>query len=316
MEPAGLVQSPGSSALAPGDALDRVLAAYLRTLASRPHTHRAYGHDLREAFRTLPAASLADLVPWRLEAWRETLLQDGRSPATHARTLSALRSFLDWMAAQLDRDLPRAVLRALKIPKRKVLRPYEVLSEEELAALLAAAAGHGRDRALLAILLGAGLRASETVALDVQDFRLDGAGGWYVHVRQGKGGRDRRVPLRAAVAATVRSYLDATGRPLQALGALFLAEDRGAGSREDRRMTPRALGYLVDKYVGPAAIEGKHLSPHSCRHTFALRALRGGSDLVAVSKLLGHAQVTTTQVYLDHLAMGDLRRALPDLPMT
>jgi site-specific recombinase XerD len=189
------------------------------------------------------------------------------------------------------------------------------LSEEELAALLAAAAGHGRDRALLAILLGAGLRASEAVALDVADLRLDGSGGWYLHIRQGKGGRDRQVPLRAPVAAAVRAYLDATSRPLRAPGALFLAEDRAAATRPSRRMTPRALGHLVQKYVGPAAIEGKHLSPHSCRHTFALRALRSGSDLVAVSKLLGHAQVTTTQVYLDHLTMEDLRGALPDLPL-
>jgi site-specific recombinase XerD len=299
----------------PAAALDQVLAAYLKTLASRPHTLRAYGRHLRNAFRDLAAAALEDLAPWRLEAWRETLLQDGRSPATHAQVMSALRSFLDWVSAQLDRDLPRAVLRALKIPKRKVLRPYEVLSEAELEALLAAAAGHPRDRALLAVLLGAGLRASEAVALDVQDFRLDSAGGWYLHVRQGKGGRDRRVPLRLAVAAAVRAYLDATGRPLRAGGALFLGADRAAISRADLRMSPRALGYLVQRYVRPAGIAGKHISPHACRHTFALRALRGGSDLVAVSKLLGHAQVTTTQVYLDHLAMEDLRGALPDLPL-
>ena len=299
----------------PAAVLDRILAAYLRTLASRPHTHRAYGRHLRNTFRGLNAATLADLAPWRLEAWRETLLQDGRSPATHAQAMSALRSFLGWVADQLGHDLPRAVLRALKLPRRKVLRPYEVLSEDELAALLAAAAGHPRDRALLAVLLGGGLRASEAVALDVQDFRLDGAGGWYLHVRQGKGGRDRRVPLRASVAAAVRAYLDATGRLLRAEGAVFLGEDRAAASRADRRMSPRALGYLVQRYLAPARIEGKHFSPHGCRHTFALRALRGGSDLLAVSKLLGHAQVATTQVYLDHLAMEDLRSALPDLPL-
>ena len=69
-------------------------------------------------------------------------------------------------------------------------------------------------------------------------------------------------------------------------------------------MSPRALGYLVQRYLAPAGIEGKHVSPHASRHTFALRAL------------LGHAQVATTQVYLDHLdnlAMEDLRAALPDL---
>jgi len=313
---AGLATLPAATApVTPATPLDRLLAAYLRTLASRPHTQRAYGRALREAFLALAARAPEDLAPWRLEAWREELLQDGRSPATHAQVISALRSFLDWLAAQLDRDLPRAVLRALKVPRRKVLQPYEVLSEEELEALLEATAGHLRDRALLAVLFGGGLRASEAVGLDVEDLRLDGAGGWYLHVRHGKGGRDRRVPLRAGVAAVVRAYLDATGRPLRAPGALFLAEDRAAATRGDLRMTPRALGHLVKKYVGTAAIEGKNVSPHACRHTFALRALRNGSDLVAVSKLLGHAQVTTTQVYLDHLALEDLRGALPDLPM-
>jgi integrase/recombinase XerD len=80
-------------------------------------------------------------------------------------------------------------------------------------------------------------------------------------------------------------------------------------------MSPRALGYLVKRYVAPAGIEGKNLTPHACRHTFALRALRGGSDLISVSRLLSHAQVTTTQVYLDHLALEDLRGAVPDLPL-
>ena len=104
----------GSAAPDPAAALDQVLAAYLKTLASRPHTLRAYGRHLRNAFRDLPAAALEDLAPWRLEAWRETLLQDGRSPATHAQVMSALRSFLDWVSAQLDRDLPRA--RMLGLP--------------------------------------------------------------------------------------------------------------------------------------------------------------------------------------------------------
>lgn len=83
----------------------------------------------------------------------------------------------------------------------------------------------------------------------------------------------------------------------------------------DLRMTPRALGHLVVGYVTSAGIEGRIASPHYCRHTFALRALRLRADLVAVSNLLGHAQVTATQVYLDHLALEDLRAALLDLPL-
>jgi hypothetical protein len=90
--------------------LDRALAAYLWTQASRTHTQRAYVRHLRETLRALPASTPADLAPWRLQAWREEFLQDGRSPATHAQAISALRSFLDWLADQLGQDLPRAVL--------------------------------------------------------------------------------------------------------------------------------------------------------------------------------------------------------------
>lgn len=198
--------------LAPEAGLHPVLAAYLRTLESRPSTWRAYGAQLRAALRDLEAVTLADLAPWRLEAWRERLLQDGRSPATHAQALSAMRSFLLWMADQLGQDLPRAVLRALKGPRRRVLKPYEVLSEAELAALLASVADHLRDRALLAVLLGAGLRASEAVALDGTDLHLDGAGEWYLHIRQAKGGKDRKVPLRADVAAACAPRGNSFGR--------------------------------------------------------------------------------------------------------
>lgn len=307
MIPSGEVRSISSVASA--------LGAYLRTLESRPSTHRAYGAQLRAAMQDLVATTLADLAPWRLEAWRERLLQDGRSPATHAQALAAMRAFLGWVADQLNQDLPRAVLRALKGPRRKVLKPYEVLSEAELAALLAAAANHLRDRALLAVLLGAGLRASEAVTLDGTDLHLDGAGEWYLHIRQAKGGKDRKVPLRSDVAAAVRAYLEGTGRSLRFPGALFRSEDRAAAKRPDLRMTPRALGYLVGRYVSRAGIQGKHLSPHACRHTFALRALRSGASLLAVSKLLGHAQVTTTQVYLDHLEVETLREAVPTLPL-
>ena len=227
----------------PTTPLDRILEAFLRTLASRPNTQRAYARHLREVLRALAASAPGDLAPWRLEAWREELLQDGRSPATHAQAISALRSFLDWLADQLGQDLPRAVLRALKVPKRKVLRPYEVLSEEEL-------------RAMLAILLGAGLRASEAVALNVQDLRLDGSGGWYLHVRQGKGGRDRRVPLRSPVATAVRAYLDATGRPLWAAGALFLAEDHALASRGNPRLSHYGIRFVLGAAV--AAAGGSH----------------------------------------------------------
>jgi len=81
------------------------------------------------------------------------------------------------------------------------------------------------------------------------------------------------------------------------------------------RLSTRAVGDVVNRCTIAAGIDAKHVSPHALRHTFALRSLRSGGNVVAVSKLLGHASITATQRYVDHLALGELRAAVPDLPL-
>jgi site-specific recombinase XerD len=85
--------------------------------------------------------------------------------------------------------------------------------------------------------------------------------------------------------------------------------------RERVRLSTRAVGYLVRRAMQRAGLAAKAISPHALRHTYAIRALRAGGNVIAVQKLLGHASVATTQRYLDHLTLGELRAAVPPLPM-
>lgn len=322
-----LVPAPAPLPLAPAAATDwrTVLSAYLDTLDS-PATRRAYGRAITDCLVFTSVSTLVDLDGAALARYRATLTtapKQGRgrtpagsplAPASVALALAAVRSFLTWARAMGAHRLPDEVITlALRTPKGTTLRPYSVLAEPEIAAVLAAA-NTSRDKALLAVMLGAGLRAAEVCALDVADVREDGAGGTVLHVRAGKGRKDRLVPVQPDVARLVRRYLQESGRRLGEVGPLFRAHDRAAGKLARGRLSTRAVGYLVARLTAAAGVDAKAISPHSLRHTYALRALQHGGNVVAVSKLLGHASVSTTQRYVDHLALSELRAAVPALP--
>lgn len=306
-----LVPIPRES-LAASTSWCRVLDVYLETLDS-PHTRRAYERHVASALDALGVATLAEVTGEMLAAWRAHVTGSELALGSQAQALAALRSFLKWAglfgAHALSRDMIGELLRT---PGGSVQRPYQVLSEPEAARLLAAA-GASRDRALVGLLLGAGVRAGELVALDVIDLREDERGDFAVHVRAGKGRKDRLVPIRADVAAVVRRYLAASGRTFSSPGPLLLSEDP-AKRRADRRMSTRAVGYLLERLCERAAIDAKKISPHSLRHTAALRAIRAGVPLPGVQKFLGHANLATTSRYVDHIELGELREALPALP--
>jgi len=98
-------------------------------------------------------------------------------------------------------------------------------------------------------------------------------------------------------------------------GPLFRAHDGPGISGVRRRLSTRAVSYLVAQGVARAGVKGKRISPHACRHTFAIRCLRTGGSIVAIAKLLGHSSIATTQLYVNHLALSELRDAVPPLPM-
>ncbi|MEU6034895.1 site-specific tyrosine recombinase XerD [Actinomadura sp. NPDC047616] len=172
----------------------------------------------------------------------------------------------------------------------------KAISIDDVERLLAAAAGPGgdatarglRDRALLELLYGSGVRISEAVGLDVDDLDLDEG---FARVR-GKGGKTRVVPMGDYARRAVEAYLVRARPELSAAGrggpALFLNARGGRLSRQGAWMVLRAAAERADL---------KNVSPHTLRHSFATHLLDGGADVRVVQELLGHASVTTTQVY-------------------
>jgi site-specific recombinase XerD len=288
--------------------------AYLNADIDSENTRRAYRRHLHAAFAAMSVETVADITGPMLAAHRARVMESGLSPASQGQALAALRSFLAWSRAMGAHSLSDDVIKtALRPPRATVQTPYTTLTNGEVARLLVAAATP-RDRAVIAIMVGAGLRVAEVVNLDVSDVRDDADGETVLYVRAGKGRKDRAVPIQADVARIINDYLKATKRKRGGTGPLLLANDRAVASREKRRMTARAVGYMVERTAATAGIDTKKVNPHSMRHTFAIRALRAGGNVVAVSKLLGHADLATTQRYVDHLATAELRAAVPSLP--
>jgi len=134
-------------------------------------------------------------------------------------------------------------------------------------------------------------------------------------VDQGKGRKDRVVPIGEEVDGLIRAYLGATGRYLGGDGPLFLANDRGATNRAKAGLSTRAISRIVREIASAAGISAKRVSPHALRHSYAVRCLRAGGNVVAVARLLGHSSIATTQRYVDHLSASELRTTVPALPL-
>jgi integrase/recombinase XerD len=244
-----------------------------------------------------------------LVAYANILSGEAQGIATRTQALNSVRSFLAW-AASLDgvHLRPEQIKAILKIPKGCVLTPYEVLTQAEIGRFLGAARASGpRDYALMLVFLGGGLRVSEVVALAGKDLREDGDGEPFLHIRGGKGQKDRFVPILREVSGAVEAYLLAGKRSLGTDATVFLRDStRAAGEPMDAR----ACGDLVHQFCREAQIS-KRISPHSLRHTYAIACLRHRRNLMAVSKLLGHSLLTTTQRYVNHLDLLEMREVVP-----
>lgn len=227
-------------------------------------------------------------------------LREGRRPAqtaysasSVARMLVALRGFYKFLVREgyLEADPTAKVGSPKKVRSLpKAIRLEEV---EELIELPAPDVLGRRDRAILETLYGAGLRISELVGLDVDDVDLDDGS---VLVRTAKGGKARRVPLGRAARSAVSGYLTASRPELLAKaktrasgGALFV-NARGT------RLSRQGCWKILKGYARRAGIERK-VSPHTLRHSFATHMLDRGADIRVVQELLGHASLSTTQVY-------------------
>lgn len=271
-------------------ASDPDLERFLLFLAARrsPRTVDAYRRDLMSlaSFRG-GAAGDADIED--LERWLAGMRADGLAPSTVARRASAVRAYFRHLVLIGTKSENPAA--SLQLPRRPRRLP-RALSPAETERLIDAAAGTTprslRDRALVELLYGAGLRVSEAVGLERGGIDVDER---VVRVL-GKGDKERLVPLGRPAAEAVRRYL-ALGRPhldRRYRPELFLNARGGP--------LTRAGAFLVlRKLAAKAGLEPERVHPHLLRHSFATHLLEGGADLRSVQEMLGHADLGTTERY-------------------
>lgn len=309
--PLNAMPLPSARLLALGDSdeLRGPLEAYLSTAVDSVHTRRAYRRHIKHAFQTMTLTGVALLTPEHLVHYREVLMADGRGAASHAQALSALRSFLAWVADMNGLRFPlRMAERLLRVPKADVVRPYVTCTRAEVERLVESAVNL-RDKAMVLVMLGAGLRVSEVEGLDCSDLvEVDGAP--VLWVRQGKGNKDRLVPITDEVALAIHRYLANEGRCVGDKRPLFLAEDRGVEARETPRLSHYGIRKILHAIVRDAII-AKRVTPHALRHTFGMEFQRKSGDLNKTAKVMGHATLRPTLRYTDHLQLAELRVALP-----
>jgi len=259
---------------------------------SADRTREAYRRDVLRLATYAIGRSLrnpAQLTPAHLRDFVYHLKDVGLSPSSIRRTIAGLRTWFGFLVA--EGVIPGDPSDRLELPKRWQTLP-EVLSPDEVNALLAAPsqddAMYYRDRAMLELAYGAGLRVSEWTTVTVRDVHLDER---LVRVL-GKGSKERLVPFGRSAAAAIAIYLRELRPRLErgsGKGVLFL-------NARGKPLSRMGAWTILRKHVGRAGID-KTVTPHTLRHSFATHLLEGGADLRAVQEMLGHADVSTTQVY-------------------
>jgi integrase/recombinase XerC len=282
------------------------IAAFLAHLQGErrlsPRTVEAYGRDLAQLSGFLAGhlgraprlSDLAALSPADWRAWLADRRRDGVGPRTLQRALSAVRTFFAYARRRWGLENPSlAMIESPRAPRRAP-RPLSVPAAKSLIDEAGSEAGEpwrqARDAAVLGLLYGAGLRVSEALALEGRDLPLPEA----LRVT-GKGGRTRLVPVLPAVRDLAAAYARLCPFDLSE-GPLFRAARGGALSAREVQKTVQRLRSRLG--LSPSA------TPHALRHSFATHLLAGGGDLRTIQELLGHASLTSTQVYAGVEASG------------
>jgi integrase/recombinase XerC/integrase/recombinase XerD len=273
---------------------DEAVAEFDRDLRARGNaerTRRAYGVDLGQFIEWAQGLGMepAKVRHRDVRRYAAGLSQGGAAPATVARKLAAIRGLFDYLVrteriGQNPADLVSSPKLEQKLPR--------VLSGEQVRALLERISARTplelRDRAMLELAYSSGLRCEEIVSLDVgaMDFESE-----QLRVL-GKGSKERLLPVGEPAQRALRRYLEKGRHPLATDSrqpALFL-------SKSGRRLSNSDVTRRLGLWVREAALAGG-VSPHSLRHSFATHLLEGGADLRTIQELLGHASISTTQVY-------------------
>ena len=288
----------------PASSIEDALRLFLEYLTVEKglarNTVQSYERDIRKLAVHLKAGRtpLPRVTEDVLTGFVRKASQAGLSARSLARLISALRSFFRFLV--LSGFVKRDPSARLTTPSTWLALP-KFLTVEEVEALLKApdaTKAHGlRDRAMLEVLYGSGLRVSELATLKVAEVNL---GDGFL-VCRGKGGKERIVPLG-------RSACDAVGRWLAEARPLVDGEEREELflSRRGRPFTRQGLWKLLRQHAATAGL-GAKISPHVLRHSFATHLLERGADLRSVQLMLGHSQITTTQIYT-HVSRERLRK--------
>jgi len=272
--------------------IGRFLEELKRENASE-HTVRNYGADLRQFLEYFTPPGGEPPAPGAIDAlaireWLGDLYRRRLAAVTIRRKMAAVRSFLQFLVRNGVIEVNRAKL--VSTPKTPKLLPRVPSAEQtnrildQLSAARVKTANPERDRAILEMLYGCGLRVSELAGLNMDD--LDVAGRW-IRVR-GKGKKEREVPVPGKAAEALEEWL-ARRRPAPGETAVFL-------NRNGKRLSDRSIRAIVKRY---AVLLGgdPSIHPHTLRHAFATHLLAEGADLRAIQELLGHARLSTTQKY-------------------
>lgn len=295
--------------------MEQWLAHLLANRRYSAHTIDGYRHDLAHLIECHPDTALENYVESHIRHALARLHSQGAKPRSLARALAAWRGFFQWWApaAGLDSN-PAASVRAPKIPRSLP----KALSVEQMQVLLdhpglpaPESAVQCRDQAMFEILYSSGLRLAELVSLDWRYTRHNGyeSHSWiqldeHEATVRGKGGKTRSLPLGGKAIEATRRWLQA--RPELAGEA---ADDDSAAALfigvRGRRISPRVVQKQLDELAVRAGLP-VHVHPHSLRHSFASHMLQSAQDLRAVQEMLGHANISTTQIYtrldFQHLA--------------
>src|ERR1700758_3670745 len=274
--------------------VEKAVADFLRHLReknSSPHTIKAYTGDLANFSAYTGSRTWKQIDHIAIRGFLSELYEKGLSKTSVARSLAAVRSLYRWLAQEgVVEQNPAKLVATPKLPKKLSRVPtIEEMNSVLDAQMPEVAAFPERDRLLLELLYGCGVRNSELIGINIDDIRVSNE----AMLIRGKGKKERFVPFGGSAASALRDYLPERQRVLaekKRTTSALLINQRGG------RLTVRSVGRIVKK-IAVARGLSPDVHPHTLRHAFGTHMLEEGADLRAIQKMLGHERLATTQRY-------------------
>jgi len=275
--------------------VEKAVARFIRSLQERnasAHTIKAYRTDLEEFSAYVGPQGWSDIDHVLIRGYLSSLYERGLSKTSVARALAAIRSLYRWLAQEgvLDHN-PAKLVATPKLPKKLPRVPtIEEVNTVLDSQLTESSAFAERDRVILELLYGCGIRNSELIGINLDDIRWSNE----VVLVRGKGKKERYVPFGESAAEAVKAYLP---RRQQVLGETKRTTERALlVNLRGSRLTTRSVGRIV-KQVAVSKGLSPDVHPHTLRHAFGTHMLEEGADLRAIQEMLGHERLATTQRY-------------------